>query len=134
MTHGLQELFVYFCSTLHHKIFSFVWCFQFGPANWHPVDVTISIVFSENVHDLTVSPKLWLINHSPPLLWSQIIQNGRYNIITYIYVNNKQGIFSISNNGGYENIDGKKLNCWFRKKEKSWMKKILIWEYLLHYF
>ena len=28
-----------------------------------------------------------------------------------IYENNQQGIFEISNNRGYENIDGKKLNC-----------------------
>jgi hypothetical protein len=37
------------------------------------------------------------IKAPPPLLWSKIIQNGRYNIKTFIYVN-EQGMFSLSNN------------------------------------
>ena len=77
------------------------------------VIITLNIdpktIVSQNAQ--TVYHKLRPINPALPLHWSQIIQNGRYNIITFIYVNNQQGIFSISNNRGYENIDGKKLNC-----------------------
>ena len=59
------------------------------------VIITLNIdrktIVSQNAQ--TVYHKLRPINPSLPLHWSQIIQNGRYNIKIFLYVNDKKEYF-----------------------------------------